>query len=92
MTKAERLEGLEYLTTGSSRIDIFGSTDGVVLDVTDTQTLINPTGAMTKADHLALPNMTAPYVIFVVTDLGAGGSVTLAAWMRENVTAWGVAR
>ena len=89
MTKAERLEGLEYQCAASAKIDLFGSPDGVSQDATDTTTLVAATGAMTKPDHIALPNMTAPYVIVVVTDLGGGGAVTMTAWMRENVTAWG---
>jgi len=93
MSYTERLEGLEYLCTTNQKIEIFGSIDGTTLDPGDVQTVVASSGVMTKFDHVALPNMTAPFVILKVTELSGGaGALAMSAWLRENITAWGQSR
>lgn len=84
--RLERLESLEFLCTADTKIDAFGSSDGVTADTLDTQAVKASTGAMSKADHIPLDNFTAPFVIITFKDLGAGGAVTAVVWARENTT------
>jgi len=89
MTGSERWESIAFNCSADTKIDAYGSEDGVTLDLSNTQAITASTGAMSAGtrQRVAGQNLIAPYVIFVFTDIsGVGGTLSnVVVWTRENV-------